>query len=432
MKIISASKFCEELLSNIMNRGVLNLSSVKETVKKIVDSVKREGDKALIEYTAKFDGVDLTEIGLKVHEEEISRAYECLDESELRALEEASENIKFFHKAQLSEGFSVAPFEGVTIGQKYVPLSSVGVYAPGGKKLYPSTVLMCAIPAKLVGVKDLILCSPPSKSGKVNPRILVAADLSSVTDVFRIGGAQAIAAMAYGTESIPKVEKIVGPGNIYVTAAKLEVSREVAIDLPAGPTEIVIIADGNANEEYVALDLLAQAEHDENALVILLTNSKSLAEKVNNRISTLLRRVDREETVWKSLKNNGFIVLVKDLEEAVKLSNLIAPEHVEILTENPDEVFKGIRNAGAVFLGEFSPVALGDYTSGLNHVLPTGGYARVYSGLSIRDFIKSVNFLRCTPMGFKRLKRSTVKLALMEDLRFHAESVDVRSEEDED
>lgn len=432
MKIMSASKFCEDLLNNIISRGVLNVSSVEETVKKIIDSVKREGDKALIGYTAKFDSVDLTEIGLKVPEEEISEAYERLDESELSALEAASENIRFFHRAQLSEGFTVSPFDGVTLGQKYIPLSSVGIYAPGGKKFYPSTVLMCAIPAKLASVENLILCSPPSKSGKVNPKILVAADLSGVTDIFRVGGAQAIAAMAYGTESIPKVEKIVGPGNIYVTAAKLEVSREVAIDLPAGPTEIVIIADENANEEYVALDLLAQAEHDENALVILLTNSKSLAEKVNNRISTFLRGLDPEEAVWKSLKNNGFIILVKDLEEAVKLSNLIAPEHVEILTENPDEVFKGIRNAGAVFLGQFSPVALGDYTSGLNHVLPTGGYARVYSGLSIRAFIKSVNFLRCTPMGFKRLKRSTVKLALMEDLRFHAKSVEVRSEEDED
>jgi len=288
-------------------------------------------------------------------------------------------------------------------------------------------VLMCAIPAKVAGVKKIVACSPPWKDGNVSPALLVAADIAGVTEIYRVGGAQAIAAMAYGTETVPRVDKIVGPGNVFVTAAKLEVSKDVAIDIPAGPSEILIIADETANASFVASDLLAQAEHDPQAWAILLTTSKDLALAVKEEV---YKQMDfffsRTETVKTSIQRGGLIVIVKNVEEAVDYANLIAPEHLQIQTKTPRRVFNKIQNAGAVFLGNYSPVAFGDYSSGLNHVLPTGGYAKFYSGLSTRDFVKTINFLQCSKQGYLNMKKTTITLAKMEGFDGHAKSVSIR------
>ncbi len=290
---------------------------------------------------------------------------------------------------------------------------------------------MCVIPARVAGVKKIVLCSPPEKSGNINPALLVAADIAGATGIYRIGGAQAIAALAYGTDVIPKVDKIVGPGNIFVTAAKLEVSKDVAIDIPAGPSEVLIIADETANASFIASDLLAQAEHDCQAWAILLTTSKNLALAVDEEVSKQIKSLSRTATVKSSVHTGGLIVNVKDIEEAVEYTNLIAPEHLHIQTKAPREVFDKIQNAGAVFLGDYSPVAFGDYSSGLNHVLPTGGYAKSYSGLSTWNFVKTVSFLECTKQGYLDLKSATIALAKMEGFDGHAKSVSIRGEEDE-
>jgi histidinol dehydrogenase len=323
--------------------------------------------------------------------------------------------------------------EGVTAGQVTRPLSSVGVYAPGGRAAYPSSVLMCAIPAQVARVEKIIMCSPPEKAGDINPSLLVAADIAGVEEAYRVGGAQAIAAMAYGTETVPKVDKIVGPGNVFVAAAKLEVSKHVAIDVPAGPSEVLIIADDTGNASFIASDLLAQAEHDPKAWAILLTSSEALASEVNDEIYRQIRSFSRTEIMQSSIQNGGLIVVVRNIEEAIEYANLIAPEHLQIQTKAPNEVLGKIRNAGAVFLGGYSPVAFGDYSSGLNHVLPTGGYARFYSGLSTMDFVKTMNFLQCSKEGYQNLKEIAVTLANMEGFDGHAKSISIREEEkDED
>jgi histidinol dehydrogenase len=324
--------------------------------------------------------------------------------------------------------------EGVTAGQVTRPLSSVGVYAPGGRASYPSSVLMCAIPARVAGVEEIIVCSPPGNSGDINPALLVAADIVGVSGVYRVGGAQAIAAMTYGTETVPKVDKIVGPGNVFVTAAKLEVSKDVAIDVPAGPSEVLIIADETGNASFIASDLLAQAEHDPQAWAILLTTSEAIASALNEEFYRQMESLSRTEVIRSSLQKGGLIVIVRDIEEAVEYTNLIAPEHLQIQTKNPAEVLSKIRNAGAIFLGGYSPVALGDYSSGLNHVLPTGGYARFYSGLSTLDFVKTMNFLQCNREGYRSLKETAVTLAEMEGFDGHAKSVSIREmvKKDED
>ncbi|MCD6530792.1 histidinol dehydrogenase [Candidatus Bathyarchaeota archaeon] len=426
MKVVSSSRFLSEDLDRVKRRGKLKVSAVMKDVRRIVDSVRKEGDKALFEYTLRFDGVDLTERGLEVPEKEILDAYSKLREEEVKAIRFAADSILKFHKAQMPKEVVFSPFKGIELRQKFLPLESIGVYAPGGLASYPSTVLMCTIPAKVAGVNRIFLCSPPSRKGEVSPHVLVAAHIAGVDRIFRVGGAQAIAALAYGTQSIPKVDKIVGPGNIFVNAAKLEVNLDVAIDLPAGPSEIAVIADDDADPELVAYDLVAQAEHDVNAFTILLTDSERLATVVQRRIKRLLTEVDRRGIAKKSLERSGYIVIVKDLDEAVDIVNLIAPEHAEVLAENPQSIAGKIRNAGAVFVGEFSPVALGDYSSGLNHVLPTGGYAKVYSALSVKDFLKAVNVLKCDKEGFKLLSDAAIKLARMEGLEAHARSLESR------
>jgi histidinol dehydrogenase len=428
MKIVTAQEFKEQTLSQVLDRGKSDISSIESSVKTIVNDVREEGDKALLGYTEKFDKVRLTASKLKVDESEIKEAYKKLKQSQTVALRKAADNIASFHREQLRAKWAMQIAEGVTLGQVTRPLASVGVYVPGGKAAYPSSVLMCVVPAKVAGVEKIVMCSPPGKGGDVNPSLLVAADIAGVSEVYQVGGAQAIAAMAYGTETVPKVDKIVGPGNVYVTAAKLEVSRDVAIDVPAGPSEVLVIADETGNASFIASDLLAQAEHDPQAWAILLTTSEALASAVKKEVYGQMKKLSRTEIINSSIQQRGLIVIVNSIEEAIEYSNLIAPEHLQIQTENPAEVLRKIRNAGAIFLGRYSPVAFGDYSSGLNHVLPTAGYAKTYSGLSSLDFVKTMNFLQCSREGYQKLKETTVAIAEMEGFDAHAKSVTIREE----
>ncbi len=431
MRIVTSQEFRERILDRVVNRGKMDLSSISLAVRKIMTDVRENGDGALLRYTEKFDNIRLTRSKLKVAKKEIKEAYKKLERSQINALKKAAMNIARFHKKQTKDMWSLETAKGVTVGQVTRPLSSVGVYAPGGKASYPSSVLMCAIPAQVAGVKKIVVCSPPGESGNVDPALLVAADIAGVTEIYRVGGAQAIAAMAYGTETVPKVDKIVGPGNVFVTAAKMEVSKDVAIDIPAGPSEVLIITDETANASFIASDLLAQAEHDPQAWAILLTISKDIALAVKEEVYKQMESLSRTETVKASIQRGGLIVVVKNIEEAVDYANLIAPEHLQIQTKTPRKVFSKIQNAGAAFLGNYSPVAFGDYSAGLNHVLPTGGYAKVYSGLSTRDFVKTINFMQCSRQGYLNLKRTTVTLAKLEGFDGHARSVSIRGEENE-
>nr|NIR87331.1 histidinol dehydrogenase [Candidatus Bathyarchaeota archaeon] len=428
---MTSREFKGEVLNQIVNRGKTDFSSVSSSVQEIIEAVRKEGDKAVLRYTEKFDNVRLPQSKLKVTKKEIKDSYRKLKDNQIEALRKAAINIIHFHEEQISDIWSLKVVRGVTVGQLTRPLSSVGVYAPGGRASYPSSVLMCAIPAQIAGVKKIVVCSPPRTNGDVNPSLVVAADLGGATDIYRIGGIQAIAAMAYGTETVPKVDKIVGPGNIFVTAAKMQVSKDVAIDLPAGPSEILIIADSTASPFIIASDLLAQAEHDPNTWAILLTTSKNLAFAVKKEVDAQLELLSRGEVAKSSVRKHGFIVIVRDVKEAVNYANTIAPEHLEILTKAPSKVLDDIQNAGAVFLGEYSPVALGDYSAGINHVLPTGGYAKTYSGLSTRDFVKTISFLECSRRGYSNLKETTVTLAKLEGFDAHARSVSIRREKSE-
>jgi len=429
MRVIAAQEFEDELLNQVLNRGKADISSIEASVRKIVKDVREQGDKALLQYTEKFDKVRLTASKLKVDEKEIKEAYKKLEKSQITALRKAAENIAKFHKKQLRDKWTMQIAEGVTLGQVTRPIASVGVYVPGGKAVYPSSVLMCAVPAKVAGVEKIVVCSPPSESGDVAASLLVAADVAGVSDVYRVGGAQAIAAMAYGTGTVPNMDKIVGPGNVFVTAAKLEVSKDVAIDVPAGPSEVLIIADETGNASFIASDLLAQAEHDPQAWAILLTTSKQLASKVKDEVYMQMKNLTRTDIINSSIQKRGLIVTFNNIEEAIRYSNMIAPEHLQIQTKNPTEVLSKIRNAGAVFLGGYSPVAFGDYSSGLNHVLPTAGYAKIYSGLSSLDFVKTMNFIQCSKEGYRKLKETTITLAEMEGFDAHAKSVAIREEE---
>ena len=430
MRIISSKELKEEGLNKLLDRGKADLSSIVSTVRTIIDDVKEEGDTALLRYTEKFDKVRLTQAKLRVSENEIKEAYTKLDKKQITALQKAADNIASFHKKQLRAKWTMQNAEGVTLGQVTRPLASVGAYVPGGKASYPSSVLMCAVPARVAGVEKIVVCSPPGKDGDVDSALLVAADIAGVSEFYRVGGAQAIAAMAYGTGTIQKVDKIVGPGNVYVTAAKLEVNRDVAIDVPAGPSEVLVIADETANASYIAADLLAQAEHDPQAWAILLTPSETLASAVNDEVNRQMKSLSRIEIIKFSLQK-GLIVTVRDIEEATELANMIAPEHLEIQTVAPAEVFSNIRNAGAVFLGGYSPVSFGDYSSGLNHVLPTAGYAKIYSGLSSLDFVKTMNFMQCSKEGYRNLKETAVTIAEMEGFDAHAKAVSIREEKEE-
>ena len=399
-----------------INRKI-NWEDYIEKVKPVVERVRLEGDKALLEFTKKFDGVDLRYI--KVPREEIDRAYELVDDEIIDALEVAKENIERFHSITSVEREIKIDFGDCVLGKRYTPLESVGIYIPGGKASYPSTALMSGIPANVVGVEKIVACTPPDESGGVKPLTLVACDIAGIKEIYAVGGSQAISALAHGTETVPKVDKIVGPGNVYVTSAKLLVQKDVPIDMPAGPSEILVIADENANAEFVAYDCLAQLEHDPMALAIVLTPSRDLAENVE--------RITKNEGKGLNLENLK-IVIVKSIEEAIELSNEIAPEHLSLMFKSAENYLDKIRHAGSVFVGEFSPVACGDYASGTNHILPTSGYARVFSGLSVETFMKHTTYQILSKSALNRIGSAVVKLARAEGLEFHAKSVEKRLE----
>lgn len=387
-----------------------------EKVKEIVEKVKQEGDKALIELTERFDGVKLKYI--RVPEEEIDAAYEVVDDEIIDALEVAKENISKFHSVTSVERDMRLDFGDAVLGKKYVPLDSAGIYIPGGRASYPSTALMAGIPASIAGVKRVAACTPPDEKGGVKPLTLVACDIAGINEIYAIGGAQAIAALAYGTETVNKVEKIVGPGNIYVTAAKMLVQKDVPIDMPAGPSEILIIADETANARFIALDAVAQLEHDPMAIAVVLTTSKKLAEEIEKEAKDIAED--------KLSLDNLRIAIVESIDEAIEISNEFAPEHLTMVFDDAEKYIEKIKHAGSVFIGEYSPVAAGDYASGTNHILPTSGYAKMYSGVSVETFLKHITYQMLTKDGLKRIGESIVRLANAEGLQFHAKSVEER------
>jgi len=405
-------------------------SEVVESANSIISGVRTGGDRALLGFTKRFDGVELRRSDLEVKESEIEAALEGIDRGLRAALENSARRIRDFQKIQMPKPLARRMAPGVMARVTYDPIESAGLYVPGGRAAYPSTVLMTAVPAKVAGVERVIVCSPPGKDGGIAGAILAAARIAGVDRVFRVGGAQAIAAMAYGTETMPKAEKIFGPGNIYVTAAKFAVSRDVAVDLPAGPSDVLIYAEGSGERisRLVVADMLAQSEHDPMAKSILLTPSRKLALSV----SRLMEPVEEggNGVLAKSLAN-GAIILVRDREEGIKAINSIAPEHLQLLCGGGEEMLRSVRNAGAVFIGEYSPVALGDYTAGTNHVLPTMGWAKRASPLSVRDFLRSRESLRCSRRGFRAIAGDALKLAEAEGLMRHAGSIRIRLEGDD-
>jgi len=426
IRVINSEDIKEENISQFIPRNTAEFDSIRESVNDIVNNVKNNKEKALLDYSKKFDNVELSMSDLQVTEEEINEAYDKIDNKLLEALRYAKKNLIKFHQAQKREDWSIKIENGVTAGQIYRSLDSVGIYVPGGKAIYPSTVLMAATPAFVAGVKNIIICSPPQNNKKIAPEILVAAREFGISQIFKVGGAQAIAAMTFGTDIIPKVQKIVGPGNKWVNVAKQLLSTVVAIDTPAGPSEILIIADDSANYKHVIVDFLSQIEHDPENIGVIVTTSKELVEKIKNNINLFVERTERKDIIKSALKENSLIVKAKDIEECIRVSNIIAPEHLEILTENPKDIMKRITSAGAIFLGPFSPVPLGDYSAGTNHILPTGGSAKKYSGLNIYDFLKIIDVLECDEDGLRILSESAMTIAQFEGLFEHKKSIEER------
>jgi len=426
MKIIdSQQKDIVAELKRIINRGETATEEVAIVVKEVVERVRKHGDPAVLEYTEKFDRVTLALKDIKISPEEIRNAYTKVETKKVDALKRAAQNIRSFHEKQKINSWVSQEADGVILGQLARPIQSAGVYVPGGKACYPSTVLMNVIPAKVAGVEQLIMCSPVP-GGTMNPYILVAADIAGVSDIYKVGGAQAIAAMAYGTASIPKVDKIVGPGNIYVATAKRYVFGQVDIDMIAGPSEILVIADHSANPTFVASDLLSQAEHDELASSMLVTTSRELANKVSAEIERQLANLSRKEIARKAIDRFGVIVIVGDLQEAAAVSNSIAPEHLELAVEKPFELLALIRNAGAIFLGHYTPESVGDYIAGPNHVLPTGGTARFFSPLSTDSFMKKSSLIFYTREGMDKVGEAVMQIAEVEGLEAHGNTIRVR------
>ena len=397
-----------------------------QTVSEIIDKVINEKDDALLELTLKFDGVKLAKSDLKVSENEIEEAYELIDKKILEYLKLASKRIWDFHSKQRLNSWFEPDENGTILGQLVLPVERVGVYVPGGKAAYPSSVLMNVVPAKVAGVKEIVMVTPPDSNGKINPYVLVAARETGVNEIYKVGGAQAIAALAYGTDTIKAVDKITGPGNIYVTLAKKLVYGDVDIDMLAGPSEILVIADENASAAYIAADMLSQAEHDEIAASILITHCIELADKVKVELEEQLQTLPKRAIAEKALKNRGVIIIVNDLNEAFDIANKIAPEHLEILVQNPFEWIGKVKHAGSVFLGEYSPEPVGDYIAGPNHVLPTSGTARFYSGLNVDAFVKKTTIISFSKTTFEKLKESIINLAEVEGLTAHANAVRVR------
>ena len=405
-----------------------NYSEYENTVNEIIDSVRKNGDRAIFDYTLKFDKYALSEDNIKVTREEIEEAYTMLDAGLVEVIRKSAENIRAFHTKQLRNSWFDAKEDGTILGMKITPIARAGVYVPGGKAAYPSSVLMNVIPAKVAGVSEIIMTTPPGADGKVNPGTLVAADIAGVDTIYKVGGAQAIAAMAFGTASIPKVDKITGPGNIFVALAKKAVYGYVSIDSIAGPSEILVLADETANPRYVAADLLSQAEHDELASAILITTSKELAEAVSEQVDLFTAELSRKEIITKSLENYGYILLAENMSDAIEAVNEIASEHLEILTSNPFEVMTRIKNAGAIFMGEYASEPLGDYFAGPNHILPTNGTAKFFSPVNVDDFIKKTSIISYSREALEKVHKDIETFAESEGLTAHANSVKVRFE----
>ena len=420
----------KNLLEDLLKRSPNNYGQYEASVKEILDKVKEEKDAAVFAYTAKFDGAELTADTIEVTDAEIEEAYAQVDDTLLTVIRKAKDNIESYHAKQRQNSWFDSKPDGTILGQKITPLHRVGVYVPGGKAVYPSSVLMNVMPAKVAGVDEIIMVTPPGKNGKVSPNTLVAAKEAGVDKIYKVGGAQAIAALAYGTESIPKVDKIVGPGNIFVALAKKAVYGYVSIDSIAGPSEILVVADETANPRYVAADLLSQAEHDELASAILVTTSEKLAHEVSDQVDGFLKELSRAEIISKSLDNYGYILLADTMEDVIDVANEIASEHLEIQTKNPFEVMTKIRNAGAIFIGEYASEPLGDYFAGPNHILPTNGTAKFFSPLSVDDFIKKSSIISYSREALQKVHKDIESFAKAEQLTAHANSIHVRFEEE--
>ena len=422
-------KYDKETVNDLIKRSQADINDVLVIVNDILADVKENKDAAIKKYTAKFDGAELDD--LKVTDEEIKEAYNSLDDKLIDALKSASKNIEKFHKAQIPKQWSMEVDTGIIAGQIIRPINSVGCYIPGGRAVYPSSILMTVIPAKIAGVERIIACSPPSNEGKIMDAILVAADLAGADEIYKCGGAQAIGAMAYGTESIEKVEKIVGPGNVFVTGAKKLVYGDVDIEFPAGPSEVLVLADETANPEYLAHDFLSQAEHDPEASCFLVTDDEKIAEKSKELIEKFAEEAVRSEIIKESLAKHGHIILCDNMEDAIDFTNEYAPEHLIITTKDDEEVLSKIKNAGSIFMGHYSPVAAGDYGSGTNHVLPTTGGAKMYSGLSTEAFLKKPTVQTITKEGITKLAKTVIPIAEYEGFFAHANSVKVRLDKEE-
>ena len=430
MRIIELTEEARtNILENLLKRSPNSYGEFEGRVNEIIENVRANRDAAIFDYTKRFDGADINAENILVTEDEIKEAYEKVDEKLLTVIRKALVNIRKYHEKQRQYSWFDSEESGIILGQKVTALEKVGVYVPGGKAVYPSSVLMNIVPAKVAGVKTIVMTTPPGKDGKVNPATLVAAKEAGVDAIYKVGGAQAIAALAFGTESVPKVDKIVGPGNIYVALAKKAVFGFVSIDSIAGPSEIMVLADETANPRFVAADLLSQAEHDEMASAILVTTSRDLAEQVSKEVEGFVAQLSRKEIIQKSLDNYGYILVAESMDEAIATVNEIASEHLELVTKNPFETMTKIRNAGAIFVGEYSSEPLGDYFAGPNHVLPTNGTAKLFSPLSVDDFIKKSSIISYSREALEPIYKDIVQFAECEQLTAHANSIRVRFED---
>lgn len=429
MRIVTLDENSKQnLLNDLLKRSPNHYGEFIDRVNDIINNVRANGNAAIFDYTKRFDGADIDASNIRVTKEEIEEAYTLVDPVLIDVIRKALVNIREYHEKQRQYSWFDSKPNGTMLGQKVTPLATTGVYVPGGKAVYPSSVLMNVIPAKVADVEKIVMVTPPGKDGKVNPNTLVAANEAGADEIYKVGGAQAIAALAFGTESIPKVDKIVGPGNIYVALAKKAVYGYVSIDSIAGPSEILVLADETANPRYVAADLLSQAEHDELASAILVTTSKELAEAVSVEVDKFIEELSRKEIMTKSIENYGYILVAESLQDAIDAANDIASEHLEIMTKNPFEVMTKIRNAGAIFIGEYSSEPLGDYFAGPNHILPTNGTAKFFGPLSVDDFVKKSSIIYYSKEALQPISKDIIKFATSEQLTAHANSIKVRFE----
>ena len=431
MRIVTLNENSRKnLLNDLLKRSPNHYGEFIDRVNDIIQNVRTNRDAAIFDYTKRFDGADIDASNIRVTKEEIEEAYTLVDPELIDVIRKALVNIREYHEKQRQYSWFDSKPNGTMLGQKVTPLATTGVYVPGGKAVYPSSVLMNVVPAKVAGVSKIVMVTPPGKNGKVNPNTLVAANEAGADEIYKVGGAQAVAALAFGTESIPKVDKIVGPGNIYVALAKKAVYGYVSIDSIAGPSEILVLADETANPRYVAADLLSQAEHDELASAILVTTSKELAEAVSVEVDQFIAELSRKEIMTKSIENYGYILVAESMQDAIDAANDIASEHLEIMTKNPFEVMTKIQNAGAIFIGEYSSEPLGDYFAGPNHILPTNGTAKFFGPLSVDDFVKKSSIIYYSREALEPIHKDIIKFASSEQLTAHANSIKVRFEEE--